>query len=224
MKKLTLILLISVFALVGCVTPPTSTFNYKINDPILADNERQVNKPFEVVWDNLVRELAKSFFVVNNVSKESRLINVSFSSSSPEKYIDCGRSMRTLTDSQGKKYYDYEVAADSSYKLSETHPPLFFISHIDRKTNLEGRINIYVAPEGRNTIVTVNVRYIFTIETSGRSSEHNLYGQIIRWNTVPSHTYSDSFNTSELYKNNDGTVCFTKGVLETQILDIANLN
>ena len=181
MKISTLALLISIFALAGCVTPATSTFNYETSNQITVKNEKIVNKPFDIFWDEMVRELAKSFFVVNNVSKESRLINVSFSSSSPEKYIDCGRSKRTLTDSQGRKYYNYKIAANSSYKVSGTpQPPFSFVHEVNRKTNLEGRINIYVAPEGGNTTTTVNVRYIFTIAVSGRTAQYGPYGQRCR--------------------------------------------
>ncbi len=224
-EKLTLILLISIFALGGCVAPATSIFHYKTNDQITVNNEKLINKPFETVWDELVRELAKSFFVINNVSKESRLMNVSFSSAFPEKYIDCGISARTFTDSQGQQKYNYAVAEDSSYKVAgESQPPFSFVHNVQRKTNLEGRINVYVAPEGGNTLITVNARYVFTVVTSGHTSTHNLYGQVMGRDALPSSIYTQSFNTNELSKDSDGAVCFATGVLEKEILDVTNLN
>lgn len=64
-----------------------------------------------------MKQLAKSFFVVNNIEKESRLINVSFSTETPEKYINCGRTTRTFKLGDEVLTTSYDVAADSSYKF-----------------------------------------------------------------------------------------------------------
>lgn len=37
------------------------------------------------------------------------------------------------------------------------------VSYMTRTVSLEGRINIYIAPQGNGTLVTVNSRYIFSV-------------------------------------------------------------
>ena len=76
-------------------TPPTSL--------ITPHNEVTIDEPFDVVWDRMVKNLSADFFVINNIEKISRLMNVSFSTTSPGKYIDCGRSRRTYTGPRGEQ-------------------------------------------------------------------------------------------------------------------------
>src|SRR5690349_12455540 len=79
----------------ACATPGTSTFKYTEPAPNAAiNNEKIVSKPFSDTWDILVRELAKSFFVINNIDKASRIINLSFSTQQPKEYVNCGKSVR----------------------------------------------------------------------------------------------------------------------------------
>src|SRR3972149_6139198 len=79
----------------------TNTEKYIDNSPIQVSNEIVVSRPQSEVWDILVKELSKSFYVINNIDKESRIIKVSFSSNNPSEYIDCGKAYRTYA--QGKK-------------------------------------------------------------------------------------------------------------------------
>lgn len=160
---------------VGCVSSGTSTFRYQ--EPTTGPripNERIVEAPFPQTWDLFVRRLATSFFVINNVEKESRILNVSFSSDTPSRYIECGRSNRTVSWGDQELEFNYEVAESSMYRIANgvwmasEFVGLPMIARIDRKTSLDGRINIYIAPEGdERTIVTVNARYHFKVSTSG---------------------------------------------------------
>jgi len=88
----------------GCATQGKSTTTYLKPTISEVKNEIDVTKSYAQVWDVLVKQLSKSFYVINNIDKESRIINVSFSTNSPAEYIDCGRTLRTYT--QGKKRKD----------------------------------------------------------------------------------------------------------------------
>ena len=83
-----------IISLLGCATYPTSSYVYMPPNEVKYDNEAFVDKPFGVVWDELVEQLSKSFYVINNIEKASRIINVSFSTDTPEEYVDCGISTR----------------------------------------------------------------------------------------------------------------------------------
>ena len=52
-------------------------------------NTITVNKSKEEVWKELIPQIGKNFFVINNLDKESGIINISYSGD-PERYIDCG--------------------------------------------------------------------------------------------------------------------------------------
>jgi len=113
-------------------------------------NEAVVRLPFSDTWDLLIGQLAKSFFVINNVEKVSRIINVSFSTDKPEEYIDCGTTERTFQYANESQTHTDPVAGSSSFKVAGKwgeydHLPL--IGYVDRKTSLEGRINVYVPPK-----------------------------------------------------------------------------
>lgn len=228
MKTNTLLVgLTFIVGLYGCATPATSTFDYQDRAAVRVENEITVDKPFEDVWSGLVRQLAKGYFVINNIEKESRLINVSFSTTSPEDYIDCGRSHRTFTKGKENIEYDYEVAADSSYKYGagmSANGALTLVGYVDRDTSLEGRINIYIAPNKQSTEVTVNSRYILTLATSGQITAENLYGQVVESQAIPHSSSIISFNTNQPNKSKEGIACFSKGVLETEILEMATVS
>jgi len=74
--------------MVGCATQGKNTMSYTEGSPVKIINEVQVDAPYSRVWDTLVRDLAKSFYVINNIDRESRLLNVSFTTADPESYIE----------------------------------------------------------------------------------------------------------------------------------------
>lgn len=215
--------------LTACATPGTSGLQYR--EPIKAEtvaNEAVVSLPFSDTWDLLIGQLAKSFFVINNVEKVSRIINVSFSTDKPEEYVDCGTSKRTFEYADESQAYNYPVAGSSSFKLAGKWGPfenLPLIAYLNRKTSLEGRINVYVAPKDNDTIVTVNTRYIFTVATSGQQELMNAAGTVVQRTSVPETKNSLSFNTGQIGSADWGTPpqqhvvkCRSTGKLETEIL------
>ncbi len=224
----------------GCTAKGFNTENYQQgageSDEVV--NRAIVDGHFNSIWDKLVKQLTESFFIVNNISKESRLINVSFSTNSPEDYVDCGTTTRTYKRGDEQKDYTYAVAADSSYKIAyDSVDSRFAVSvgdayhvhaynaYVNRKTDLEGRINIYMAPntERQGTEIVTNIRYILTIQITGDIAQEAFSGrQLARW-PIPDTKSIHAFNSNELYSSKDTHpfVCFSTGALERMILKMA---
>lgn len=233
-KILSLVFLCSLPCLLAaCASPGTSSTKYQSPAEVKTiPTERVVNKPFSDVWDILVRDLAKSFFVINNIDKASRIVNVSFSSSQPSEYVDCGQSTRTFEYNEEFKKYEYLVANSSTFKVAGSWGPynnLPTVSHISRRTSLEGRANIYVAPkEDSVTLVTANVRYILSMIHSGTMELSNAYGNVVQHQNLPEKVYTPiSFNTNQTGEgeivppSTERVLCRSKGILEAQLLDMA---
>lgn len=226
-----LVVAIAALSLHGCATPAKSTVDYSPPEPIVVPNELTVDDKFDEVWDRLVGRLAKGFFVVNNIEKESRLINVSFATTDPEDYIDCGETFRTFTQyKKNSASVNYRVAEDSSFKWGggmDASGMNAIVHYVDRSTSLEGRINIYVAPKENGTNVSVNVRYILTIRLSGTTNTEHSTGRVIQSQPLQApQPDTVSFNTNQPVKSADELAademaCVSKGVLEQQILDMA---
>ena len=213
----------------GCATQGSNTFNYVPNDPITIRNEKTVTKPQAAVWDELVRELSKSFFVINNIERESRIINVSFNSNSPGEFVDCGRTTRSYTQGEKVERYDYEVAGFSTFKVAairQEHPAFANYSLIRREPSLEGRSNIYVAPDpsdSSRTVISVNTRYILTIRIRGDNFAEHASGNKQARGSLSEVTRSYIFNTNKPSREQSGEitiVCFGRGKLETDILNM----
>jgi len=223
-------LFVGIISIVGCATPGRSTFRSDRPIGSTFKNEKIVNRPFNEVWDDLVSNLAKSFFVINNIEKESRIINVSFYSETPEKFVDCGKTHRYYSRGNENQEYVYDIAASSSYKSASAAGPnknLPMTIFANRRTSLDGRINIYVAPKGTGTQVTANARYILTLNLTGTYVVENVYGNPIERGNMPPSSATCSFNTNQSntcvagsdQKQTFSITCQSKGILETEILN-----
>lgn len=203
------------FLVSGCAS---ATFNYSSPTSLITpDNEVAIDEPFDVVWDRMIKNLSADFFVINNIEKVSRLMNVSFSTTSPGQYIDCGRTRRTFTGARGEQVYEYASTDSSKYTTVNPQGAAF---NVFRTTKLEGRLNIYVAPEGGKTVVRVNSRYILNIQLKG----YTLVGQF-------AGTEQDSwaFNTKVIFEKffpdfNLTVKCVSLGTLENKVLQAAKFN
>lgn len=221
---------IMVFAvfLSGCATQGVSTREYRGCSQQKINNELNVPRPQSEVWDTIVKELSKSFYVINNIDKESRIINVSFSSNAPSGYVDCGKSHRTYTQRDKTETYDYDTAGSSYFKvatLRQEHPAFANYVVIRRETSLEGRSNIYVAPseqDKNSTVITVNTRYIMNFKIKSDTFAQHANGKVFSRGHLPDETFTVMFNTNqlgELKANNAETIsCCSKGTLEAEIL------
>jgi hypothetical protein len=178
------------------------------------ENEIVIAEPFDVVWDRLVKNLSADFFVINNIEKASHLINVSFSSSSPSNFVDCGETNRTFTNASGKQNYTYLTANSSFFTLTNDRGLAF---NAKRKTSLDGRANIYVALDSGGTLVRVNTRYALSVDIS----YYQLSGE-----PAGNQSTSWAFNTREVFHDsepNSQIVCVSTGFLEQKIIDAAKL-
>jgi len=215
--------------LLGCAYP-TSSYVYIPPKKAKYDNEILVDKPFEVVWDELVKQLSKSFYVINNIEKASRIINLSFSTDTPDEYVDCGATTREYGKKSNKKVSTYKIAEPSFYQSASRGGELGqfpVVTNVNRETALEGRVNIFAAPEGNSTRIVVNCRYVFSVDASGNYEVRNVIGTVIENGNIPSSTTEIVFNTNQEKKANWGTAgspeyvsCHSTGKLEQEILDL----
>lgn len=197
MKKL--IALAFVMLLTGCAT---STANYHYPQNHIVENTKTVNKSFDEVWNGLVKELSSDFFVINNIDKSSKIINVSFSASKASNYVDCGNSHRTFKNMQGERVYEYNTADSQNFTTQE--------GHINRSTRLDGRVNIYVSQEDGKTTVSVNAKYTIPV---------TLVFQPFANHFPQSKSMVYDFSTKSNYSG-EGVICVANGALEKRILNL----
>lgn len=220
-----------VLSLSACASAGKSGYDWQPPIEHQQTNERIVNEPFTQVWDRLVKELATSYFVINNIDKESRIINVSFYTDTPEEYLDCGTSYRTYKRGSETQQYTYKSAASTAFKAGgkwgqyKNLPVTYFIS---RKTSLEGRMNIYLAPHGSETLVSVNCRYILAVHITQTYEAENAFGTVMNRGSVPEKSVTCSCNTKQAGQADWGSAqepftvtCCSTGKLEQEILAMA---
>jgi hypothetical protein len=228
----TLWLIALAFDFSGCVTPGNSNFQYAQAKPTVVANEAQFEEPFDAVWDRLVGRLATGFFVVNNIDKASRLINVSYSSDTPEKYVDCGRSTRQYSFRDDHQTFTYDVAAHSRFKATGKWGPfnnLPVVYDVSRETGVEGRINLYVAPiDPAHTKVSVNVKYVLSVKISGVGTGYNAFGGVMQQVALPGASHDIALTSAEPATKDWGTAiapefvtCRSNGSLEAELLSKA---
>lgn len=169
-------------------------------------NSKYSSQPYDQVWDQLVRQLSSDFFVINNIDKNSRLINLSFTAQKPSEFVDCGRSSRSFTNLVGQHKYDYNTADSASYVSTNNMGHGFTVK---RATRLEGRVNIYVAPEGAQTLVTVNAKYVVSVGLNITSMADG--------RPAGSENYILDFSTKRGFKD-DNVTCYALGVIERKIM------
>lgn len=222
--------LLALVVLTGCATQGKNTFQYNQPTKTAVANEVTIAAPYSKVWDVLVRDLAKSFYVINNIDKESRIVNVSFSSTEPQEFIDCGQSVRSYTEGSSVERFDYVVAGKATFKTAadqQEHPAFSNYAVITRETMLEGRSNIYVAPletDPSKTTVSVNTRYVLSIKVKGEAYAKHISGNVFPRGRLPEDTSTLMFNTNTVgTKEQPGypaLTCSSKGKLEADVLDI----
>ena len=205
-------------ALAGCAS---SSHLYTPPGEQDVSTEKLIEKPFLEVWDSYVSKLTEDFFVINNISKESRIINVSISANTPSDYIDCGRTARTLKHPSGNKNFNYIVADSSSFEQAVEGSN--FVDHVVRDTDVQGRVNIFMAPQGTQTLLRVNVKYVWTnkVSVSGTRITGGLFSSVIPYNW--SDTVSLGLSSTEIGRKNSGgevITCRSKGVLESRLLNL----
>ncbi|KAA0995431.1 hypothetical protein FQ192_10320 [Pseudomonas sp. ANT_J12] len=188
----------------GCAT---SSIDYKPPTQSRITNTKVVNKPFDQVWDDLVRQLSSDFFVINNIDKNSRLINLSFSTQKPSEYVDCGVTSRRFENARGENSYVYKTADSSVFSLTNKQGNAF---NATRNTKLNGRVNIYVAPAATGTSVAVNTKYVVDVAFVATSFDGQPGGR---------EDLSFDFSTKQGFSSEQVT-CYATGALESRILEM----
>lgn len=227
MRLVFAIFVVSVFVS-GCATQGVNSLKYQPGTPKQVQNEITVSKPYSEVWDKLVKELSKSFYVINNIDKESRIINISFSSSSPSDYVDCGRSHRTYSKGDKVQVFDYGIVEKAKYVLATDRQPdknFSYYGVVNRNPSLDGLANVYVAPseiDKNKTTVTVNVRYVAKVDVTGELFSEHWRGMLFPQGSVPPTSSTFAFNTNQVGSFDVGggepVKCFSTGNLENEIL------
>ncbi|MPT11142.1 hypothetical protein [Comamonas sp.] len=176
-------------------------------------NSKTLNKSKDDVWKTAVPELGKQFFVINNIDKDSGLINISYSGD-PEKYVDCGRVVSFVKNAHGERIYDFAGSKASQQYEIMVSPHLFNIS---RQMNLDGRMNlVFEEVEQGKTRVSANTRYVV----------ERKFVVVPISNGIPqSMADSVSFNTGtrgafQLTRDGQGTECIATGTLEQEVLSL----
>lgn len=222
---------LAAITLSGCATQGRNSLSYQ--EPTATattTNETTLQKPYSEVWDSLVRELSKSFYVINNIDKESRIINLSFTSQQPTDYIDCGRSTRVYTQGERTERWEYPVAGKAAYKVAsdrQDHPAFAYYANINRSTALDGRANIYIAPVPDNakaTNVSINARYALTIRMSGDVVAEHVSGAIHPRGQIHPEPTVIAFNTNHTGRHDQAggppIICNGTGKFEREIIDM----
>ncbi len=199
----------------GCASIDVKS-SYKPPQQPTVNSSISVNKPFDQAWNDFVRNLATSFFTVNTISKESRLINISLNKGRSNNFLDCGKVSYKIND----KDWTFNPARKSTFKdggfRSET-----IVEH--KVTGRRGRMNIFVAPKGAVTVFEINTAYAIDMRQTGQSSVRNLLGQVIDRDYLPESQASFEFTTkipdTQPLRGVDIT-CQATGEWEQLILDL----
>lgn len=180
-------------------------------------NDVIVDKPFEPAWDAFVRQLSQSFFIVNTISKESRLINISVPGPRARDFFDCGRLSSTVNGD----LWTFDPARSAEY----SHSGFRDQTVIHHTVTAEGtRMNIFVAPKGSGTLFEVNSTYSLHMRQTGQTDVHNLLGQVIDRDYLPTSDAYFNFTTKSYDEQAFAgamLVCKSTGKWERQILDLA---
>lgn len=233
MKKISLFTIGLMALTAGCATKGISTVERIPPTTPKLTYEKMVNKSHDEAWDILVRNMAKSFFVINNIDKNSRIINLSYSSDRPQDYVDCGRSKRTYNDGKTTETFEYGNTDNiGTYKVApktQQDPRFANVGVIMRKASLSGRANVYVAPEGGGTMVSVNAKSVVKITLTGEMLTSNFAGQVVYRNPFPATiievtgvTRGSTDNSVVVGNSVEKLTCYSTGNLEKAILDLIN--
>jgi hypothetical protein len=177
---------------------------------VSSENSKLVARSKDEVWKDLIPELGKQFFVINNLDKDSGLINISYTGD-PSAYIDCGQIYSFVQNARGERTYNFPASsASQSYEIMEDT-----LYMVDRRMNLEGRVNLVVQEADANqTLVTANTRYVVTRSgtmTQAYPAVSRSFNDTVSFNSGGRATFPGQSNN---------TVCVATGKLEAELLEL----
>lgn len=220
MKKICFTLLLGVATLFigGCGTKIESTVMPPPEYP--TENSRIFRASYDEVWKATVNSIGESFFVLENIEKDSGIMSLSFSTKKPDDYIDCG----TITDfgqlPGNKKYEKTYNGADALVERTISAVQNQYNPCI-RKLSLNGKCNILVqAIDKKTTKVIVNTRYIVDMNNT-----ITYYVYVGGFTSIPK---TETVNSQMAFTSNEvgafsnvpqSMQCRSKFTLEKAILD-----
>ena len=203
MKKISSVL--STLLLSACVT---STVVYQPpQSPDKVPTSTTINDSFDTVWGRTIENISETFFNINNVEKQSELINISFATNNPEDYIDCGTTKRTFKNMRGESIYNYKSAEDARFTYQTKNG---FVLNVTRTTSAKITANIYLKPYNGITKIKTNVMYNLIKSDRFSAGGYNTHTN----NLTSKNPYTKSSEGND-YK------CISNGKLEKLILDTA---
>ncbi len=175
-----------------------------------------IEKPKDVVWKTIMANISNSFFVINNLDKESGFINISYTGP-PCNYVDCGWIDSEVNNAKGRRTYSF--AGCIEYKQYEVaNPQTNFLGVVNRNMKLEGRINILVQEEeSSKTRVSTNVRYLVTKSLTVQSLTNNFRDSM-------NDTINFDSNGQATFPGGVTTICRPNHKLEEDVLKMATGN
>lgn len=187
------------------MTPPQE---YTVQETKIYD------KSYDKVWKAVVESIGSSYFVLENIEKDSGILSLSFSAKAPKDFIDCG----SITESGVVQMQNYKLTYDGT----ETNIVKKIVTNQGvpgeslRKFSLVGKSNILVKSVNKNeTRVTVKTRYVVELE----------YTYYIQGALAPMKTLNTmNFTGNEIGKfdtnmNIQSLQCRSKGTLEKSIFN-----
>ncbi|SKB57018.1 hypothetical protein [Malaciobacter marinus] len=195
-------------AFTGCAqsslnyTPPSNFSAEKI------PTSKIVNKEYGKAWDELVNNLTDNSFVINNMSKDSGFINISFSASNPNTYVDCGRWTGYFKNLRGEATYNFSGAESARFTTMNGTTMI----NVESNKSLSGRANILLQKiETKKQKMKVNVKYVLT----GTNKNMVVYPAQTHY-----QNWTVGFSSHEKGQTQMGqTQCQTTGILETELLN-----
>ena len=163
------------------------------------DNSIFLKESKDKVWVKLIDGIGKSFFVINNIEKDSGLINISYGDD-PCRFISCGTLNSYVLDVQGKRNYKFPACIGN----------LFIIR---RWITLDSRASIIVQKRNNGTLVKVNAKYVVI-------KNAKIYDPSYRLIRTELSNIKFNSNGGESFPN--GLKCYANGQFEKMILDIVN--
>lgn len=118
----------------------------------IAPNSAIVDQPRETFWRAFIPALGTQFFVINNLDKETGLINLSYGGD-PQQLIDCGQVV-----SRGYWHTEFPGAVPNRrYSFQDGYG----VYWANRQLSLDGCMNVIVQEiDPQKSTITVNVRYV----------------------------------------------------------------
>ena len=200
------IALIFIFSVFGCAT---SEIRFIEPQTESSPTEKMVSKDFDTAWANMVSGLSREFFVINNIEKDSGIINVSYAAEDPSPFVDCGLAEVVVN----RDVNVVDMSKENSFPWAYQDGIYTFVGRVENNPSVSGRVNIYMAESGNGqTSINVNARYVVTLI---QTAFNNVGARINR---------NESTTTFETGSSGsfDNVVCTNTGELENRILSLVS--